>query len=156
MTNEVEKLILINNNEDSKLNSAQKVTYLFYKEIWKFLLFVNNYDYNVLNIQIDIFKNNDSYLISDKFGIRYQLIGSNFKTYYNTYYIGCNKDGINSVLNADIDLRLLYKLLYLDGFDYDYLSDDDNFKLYININKYNVRKVIESVMIKNKILKKEL
>ena len=114
MTNEVEKLILNNNNEDSKLNSAQKVTYLFYKEIWKFLLFVNNYDYNVLNIQIDIFKNNDSYLISDKFGIRYQLIGSNFKTYYNTYYIGGNKDGINSILNADIDLRLLYKLLYLE------------------------------------------
>ena len=45
---------------------------------------------------------------------------------------------------------------FIDGFNYNYFEEDESFNIFINIDKYTVNKRIKEILVKNKILKKEL
>ena len=156
MTNEVEKLIIENHKETNNIKYEQNVAYLFYKEIWKFILFVHKYDYNSLLIKFKIIKKDNKYYISEVDGINYKIINSDFNSTWNTFYEGCEEYYIKNILNTNIDYGLLIKLLYLDGFHYDYLEDEDKYMVFVEIDKHTINKNISSILLKNKILKKEM
>lgn len=58
MTNDVEKII-INNEKEKKLTYAENKAYMLYKEIWKFLLYIHNENFDTIRINFSYRKNND-------------------------------------------------------------------------------------------------
>ena len=155
MTNEVEKLIIENSEESNYIAYEQSNAYLLYKEIWKFILSVNNCDYKNLLIKFVAVKSENKYFIPKSNGISFELIGNGFKYSWDTFYNGCEEYDIKNLLNTNIDIKLFFKLLYMDGFDCD-CFEDENYMVYINIDKYTVNKNINNIQLKNKILKKEM
>lgn len=168
MTNEVEKLILKDVKNNSEIKHEEKVAYLAYKEIWKFILFARQYNFN--NISIDFNCNinsvridsgynlNNEYSIDKKEGIHFSINdidNSDVKAKWNTFY-GSNENTIKNILNTEIDIKLLFKLLYEDGFYINYLDDDDPMLVHIEITKYDIEKCIKSTLLRNKVLKLEM
>ena len=152
MTNEVEELIL-NDITESVLNISEKNAYLLYKELWKFIIFASKYDYNKLSIRFNVIKRNNCNYLNKQFGIRYELDGNDFIGNWKSFYDDCDRESIIKVLNTNIDIRLLFRLLSEDEFFYDYLDDEDML-VYIETDKYKLNKKVESVLLKNKILKR--
>ena len=154
MTNEVEELII--KEEKPNVTYEENIAYLFYKEIWKFLLNINKYDYKTAKIKFKINKKGNQYCIYKSDGIHFSIEKDGFESgWASNYYEGCEEYYIKNLLNTNIDFRVLIKLLYADGFRCDYY-EDNNFFVYIDINKYTVNKNIDNVLLKNKVLKKEM
>lgn len=168
MTNEVEKLILKENKDNSKIKHSEKIAYLAYKEIWKFILFAKKYNfYNIsinFNCNINSFRIDSNhnlineYSIDKRKGINFSISindidDTNIKINYNTTYD--NKHNLKNILNTEIDIKLLFKLLQEDGFYINYLDDDDPMLVHIEITKYDIEKCIKSTLLRNKVLKLE-
>ena len=156
MTNEVEQIILEKNNNKKELEYKEKVAYKAYMEIWKFLLFVHQFDYKSTSIRFNINNYDGSYSINESDGIIYEIKDNEPSSRWNTYHEGSDTFHIKNILNTSIDYRLLFKLLYEDGFYINYLDDDNPILVYIEIDKYKVDKIIKSTLLKNKVLKLEM
>ena len=152
MTNEVEKLIL-DTHEKPKLEYSDLIAYNFYKEIWKFLLFANDYDYNEIKINFNILKRENNY-VSKCNGINYEVIGEGFKYTWKTFYDGCEDYYIESILNTNINDLLLKKLLKKDNFNVSVIENSYLKTYNINISKTQVLELIDYILIKNKVLNK--
>ena len=71
MTSEVEELII--KDEKPNVTYEENVAYLFYKEIWKFLLNINKYDYNTAKIKFRINRKGNKYCIYKSYGIHFSI-----------------------------------------------------------------------------------
>ena len=138
MTNEIEDIIIKQNKESKQLTLSETRTYLLYKEIWKFILYAQHYNYNTLTINF-IIKTNTSTLGN----INYEISGNDIHYKTVNYYEGCNKLPIKLLLNYSIDYKLLFKLFNLDEFHCDCFECDDKLIVYIETNKYNINKIID-------------
>ena len=58
-------------------------------------------------------------------------------------------------MKTSIDINLLLRLLYEDGFYINHLDDDNKMLVYIEIKKYDIEKCIRSTLLRNKVLKLE-
>lgn len=137
MTNEVEQMILKRSNINSEIDDVKLNTYNLYKDIWEFILNIYDNKFNTINLKF--FVNNSK--IDLAYGIKYKIDN-------NTY----DKCFISN--NDKIDVYLLFKLLRNDGF-YVYYYDDGPILIKVEINKYDIEKNIENVLLKNKVLKLE-
>ena len=156
MTNEVEKLIIEQKNK-KPLKYDRSIAYLFYKEIWKFLLIMNKYEYKNAFISFQIHKKDNTYCIYKSEGIKFEIEINDFKSGWAVnYYENCEPYHIKNILNTSIDFRLLIRLLCVDGFNCDFFSEDNVYTVQISINKYTVNQIINQTLLKNKILKKEM
>ena len=156
MTNEVEQIILDNIEEKKELEYKEKVAYKAYMELWKFLLYVHQFDYKTASIKFNINAFDGSYSINESDGITFEIKGEDTSSRWSTFHEGSDIFHIKNILNTSIDYRLLFKLLYEDGFYINYLDDDNPILVHIEIDKYKVNKIINSTLLKNKVLKLEM
>lgn len=134
-------MILKRNNSNIKLNARENNTYMLYKDIWKFILNVYDNNFNVVHLKFNV----NDFKIDPNYGIKYKFDDN----YYEDCFIK-NDD----LYDFDIDVYLLFKLLYGDGFDVYYL-DDGPILIDIGVFKCDIEKNIESILLKNKALKLE-
>ena len=155
MTNDVEQIIL-KNEEQNELTYAENKAYMLYKEIWNFLLYANTFEFDFIRINFSYRKDGDWGYIKKQTGIRYTMVDIiNQKTskWYN-YYQGCENLYIDILFNTNIDMRLFFKLISMDGFYYSYLDEESPVLVSIDVKKEQIEKKINETLIKNKILKK--
>lgn len=154
MTNSVEKLI-INGKEKQELDYAQNKSYMLYLEIWKFLLYIKDFDFNFIRIAFS-YKVDDRYgYLRKQNGIKYTKFRDNDFSMYDTYYEGCEFHYINLLFNTNIDMDLFFKLISFDGFVTTINKTENAILVYLDITKTQIHKNIEETLLKNKILKLE-
>ncbi len=154
MTNEVEKIILEDVSND-KISYQENVAYLAYKEIWKFILHIKDCDFTTIKIRFNVDRILDICSINETDGIKYEVEGKEVNGTWNTYYEGSNHYNIKNIMKTSIDINLLLRLLYEDGFYINHLDDDNKMLVYIEIKKYDIEKCIRSTLLRNKVLKLE-
>ncbi|MBQ3020869.1 MAG: hypothetical protein IJD92_01435 [Bacilli bacterium] len=152
MTNEVEKLI-IENKKQPKMDYSDIIAYNFYKELWKFFLYANKYDYDEMNINFNVIKKENLY-ISKYSGINYEIKGDNYQYKWKTFYDECEEYYIESVLNTNINVDILCKLLKSDKINYTIEENHHILRFNINTSKEQINELINHVLLKNKCLKK--
>ena len=137
MTNDVEKIIL-DFFKKNELTYSENKAYMLYKEIWKFLLYIKDEEFNLIRISFcyDI-DNNFGYIVKNE-GITYTKFKENSFSQYHNYYEGCSIHYINLLFNTNIDMVLFFKLISMDGFCYNYSKDCTHVKVYIDVKKEQI------------------
>jgi len=155
MTNDVEKIIL-ENIEKNELTYAENKAYMLYKEIWNFLLYIKDENFDMIRISFSYKLLDDFGYIDKNKGLLYTEFNNN-KTFlqYRSYYPGCTCHYINLLFNTIIDMRVFFKLITIDGFHYNLLDDTNPVLVCIDVKKEQIEKKINEVLLKNKILKLE-
>ena len=157
MTNEVERLILDKKgNKEERIDYSKQVAYKFYNIIWKYILSNERYGYIYLNINFKVEEYDGKYYIMKSDGVNYSLVADGYKFNNLTYFHGCEHIYCDNVLNTNIDLKRLFDLLESDEIDYSLSKDNTNNKLCVNIviNKEVVEKIVNGVLVKNRVLSK--
>lgn len=155
MTNDVEKII-IDNEEEQVLNYAENKAYMLYKEIWKFLLYVRNNNFDTIRINFSYRKDNEYGYVNKQAGITYTMINNNEIQKWHNYYHGCTNHYIDVLFNTNIDMKLFFKLIAMDDFSCNYLDDGiPPVLVCIDITKEQIEKKINETLVKNKILIKK-
>lgn len=154
MTNDVENIIISNENEKTELTYAENKAYELYKEIWKFLMYIKENDFNIIRIQFSYNSDNNFGYINKSQGITYTMFSDQSFSQWHSYYEGCTCHYINLLFNTNIDMKLFFKLIAADNFYYDYLDDDNPVLVCIDVQKEQIEKRIQETLIRNKILKK--
>lgn len=155
MTNEVEGLILDKYGKNAEINYSKQVAYKFYKIIWKYIMSNDRYDYKFINISFKAKKIDNQYYIDKSNGVNYEVIGERFTFHNSTYFQGCENIYADNILNTNIDLELLLDLFMQDEFAYMMTMEEEGFSIKIIILKEIVEKVVEGILTKNKVLKRE-
>lgn len=155
MTNEVEGLILDKYGKKVEINYSKPVAYKFYKIIWKYIMSNDKYDYKFINISFKAKLIDNQYYIDKSNGVNYEVIGEGFKFHNSTYFQGCENIYADNILNTNIDLKLLLDLFMQDEFAYMMTKEEEGFSIKIIILKEIVEKIVESILTKNKVLKRE-
>jgi len=157
MTNDVEQII-IENIEKKELTYAENKAYMLYKEIWKFLLYVNTYEFDSIRINFSYRQESNNGYINKQPGITYTMIRKDCcekPPKWHNYYEGCENLYIDILFNTNIDMRLFFKLISLDDFYFSTLDDDNPVLVCIGVKKEQIERKINEVLLKNHILKLE-
>ena len=154
MTNDVERIIL-DDVLQNELNYAENKAYMLYKEIWKFLLYIKNEEFNLIRISFCYDIDNNFGYIKKNEGITYTKFKEKSFSQYHNYYEGCSMHYINLLFNTNIDMKLFFKLITMDNFYYNYSDDCAQVRVYIDVKKDQIERKINETLLKNKILKKE-
>ena len=154
MTNDVEDLILDSyKTKAAKANEKQKA-YNFYQIIWRYILNAEKYDYNEISINFKVLNIGSQTFINKSEGVCYEIMGNNFELKNLTYFGACRNEEIDNVLNTNIDIDLILKLLKSDDIECQVVKEGKNYYVFINLEKSKVNEIINNVLIKNKRLTK--
>lgn len=151
MTNSVEQLI-IKGKEEKKLTYAENKAYMFYYEIWKFLLYIKDSNFDFIRVTFSYKQDGEYGYLNKENGIRYTKFRDNAFVQYNNYYEGCVHHYINILFNTNIDMDLFFKLISLDGFVTTINKTGNSISVYTDITKMQLQDKIEEALLKNKIL----
>jgi len=155
MTNEVEGLILDKYGKKGEINYSKQVAYKFYEIIWRYILSNDRYDYSYINIDFKVELYDGEYYVCKNSGVKYKVVGDRYEFRNLTYFKGYDPIYIDNVLNTNIDFDLFLDLITSDDFVYSLSRDNEVIWVNIVIKKDIIEKVIDSILTKNKVLKRE-